>query len=48
LAKCVLQPGEMASQVGYWPAGRECGEPWHRLWRGVVTAQTIIEVQHQH
>ena len=22
LAKCVLRPGDMASQVGFWPAGR--------------------------
>jgi len=27
--------------------GPWCGEPWYRLWRGVVTAHTIVGVQHQ-
>jgi len=26
--------------------GPSCGEPWYRPWRGVVTAHTIVEVQH--
>ena len=25
----------------------ECREPWYRIWRGVVTAHTIVGVQHQ-
>ena len=28
--------------------GPYCSEPWHRLWRGVMRAHTIVGVQHQH
>jgi len=46
LAKCVLWPGEMASQFEFGP-GPLFGEPLYRLWRRVVTAHTIVGVQYQ-
>jgi len=46
LAKCVLRPDEMTSKVRFGPRA-VVGEPWYRLWREVVTAHTIVGVQHQ-